>query len=69
MSENWRAAVHALMSESGHYKMVIEKIESMKPVVPSFDYGGNSNIEEIKFKLAQEKMWQSILTILKGVTQ
>jgi hypothetical protein len=67
MSEPWRAAVNEL-SQSGHYHMVIQKIESMEPVVPVFDYKNqsNSNIEEIKFKLAQKSMWELVLTILKG---
>lgn len=65
MSEPWRAAVNEL-SQSGHYQMVIQKIESMKPVVPVFNYKGESNFEEIKFKLAQEEFWKLVLTILKG---
>jgi hypothetical protein len=66
MSDVWKAAVHALMTESGHYKFVVEKIESLEPVVPVFDYKSQSNIEEIKFKLAQKEMWKLILTVLKG---
>jgi predicted transcriptional regulator len=65
MSEPWRAAVNEL-SQSGHYNMVIQKIESMEPVVPVFDYKNQSNFEEIKFKLAQKSMWELVLTILKG---
>ena len=65
MSEPWRAAVQDL-SQSGHYQMVIQKIESMEPVVPVFDYKNQSNIEEIKFKLAQKSMWELVLIILKG---
>ena len=67
MSEPWRAAVSEL-SQSGHYQMVIQKIESMVPVVPVFDYKNQSNFEEIKFKLAQKSMWELILTIMKGTT-
>ncbi len=67
MSEPWRAAVNEL-SQSGHYQMVIQKIESMAPVVPVFDYKNQSNFEEIKFKLAQKSMWELILTIMKGTT-
>jgi predicted transcriptional regulator len=67
MSEPWRSAVVELM-QNGHYKMVIQKIESMKPVVPVFNYKGDSNFEEIKFKLAQEEFWKLVLTIMKGNT-
>jgi hypothetical protein len=67
MSEPWRSAVNEL-SQSGHYKMVIQKIESMEPIVPVFDYNLQSNFEEIKFKLAQKEFWRLVLTILKGTT-
>ena len=66
MTEPWKAAVSELSQSSGHYKMVIQKIESMEPVVPVFDYRNQSNFEEIKFKLAQKSMWELILTIMKG---
>jgi hypothetical protein len=48
--------------------MVIQKIESMEPIVPVFDYKLQSNFEEIKFKLAQKEFWRLVLTILKGTT-
>jgi len=68
MSEPWKAAVSELR-QSGHYNMVIQKVESLEPVVPVFDYRGQSNFEEIKFKLAQRQFWELIVNVLKGNAQ
>lgn len=54
------------IGESPHYKNIVAKVQSLSPVVPTYDYFGASNIEEIKFKLAQKSMHDLVMSILKG---
>jgi hypothetical protein len=54
------------LSGSAHYANVVAKVESLAPIVPAFNYSGASNIEEIKFKLAQKAMHDLVMSILKG---
>lgn len=63
MPDPWKAYAKDLWG-SHPYKVVIAKVKSVAPVVPVFDYKGESNIEEIKFKLAQKSMHDLILSIL-----
>jgi hypothetical protein len=63
MTDPWKAYAKSLWS-AHEYKVVVEKVKSLAPVVPVFDYKGASNIEEIKFKLAQRDMHDLILRIL-----
>lgn len=51
--------------QSHFYRQAVAKIEELRPTVPRFDYKGESNIEEIKFKLAQLELHQTIISILK----
>lgn len=53
------------MRQSPYYLAVIHKIESLQPVIPPFNYSGDSNIEEIKFKLAQKVMLDLVLQHMK----
>ncbi len=59
----YRVSVEEL-SHVPHYRNIVAKIESLDPVVPAFNYAGVSNIEEIKFKLAQKSMLDLVLSIL-----
>ncbi len=52
--------------QAPQYQAVLHKVASLAPVVPTFNYAGESNIEEIKFKLAQREMLELVLTVLKG---
>ena len=63
MSDPWKAYAKDLWG-SHQYKVVIDKVKSLAPVVPVFNYSGDSNIEEIKFKLAQKSMHDLVLSIL-----
>jgi hypothetical protein len=59
----WMAYAKSLWG-AHEYKVVVEKVRSLSPVVPVFDYKGASNIEEIKFKLAQRDMHALVMSIL-----
>lgn len=66
MDVDYRAAKTALL-ESGqaiYYKAIVARIEKLAPVIPTFDYKGDSNIEEIKYRLAQRQMFDLIMNIL-----
>lgn len=52
------------LRDSPHFRNVVAKIESLSPIVPVFSYAGDSNIEEIKFKLAQKSMHELVMSIL-----
>lgn len=52
------------LSQSPYYQAIVRKIQSLAPVVPPFNYAGTSNIEEIKFKLAQKSMHELVMSIL-----
>lgn len=60
----WRVSVEEL-NVSPHYGNLVVKIASLSPVIPPFNYEGQSNIEEIKFKLAQKAMHDLIMQHLK----
>lgn len=61
----YRVSVEELRGNP-HYANVVAKVASLSPVVPAYDYKGESNIEEIKFKLAQKAMLDLVLSILNG---
>lgn len=64
MTDNaWMAYAKTLWG-AHEYKVVVDKVKSLSPVVPVFNYSGESNIEEIKFKLAQKSMHDLVLSIL-----
>ena len=66
MEVDFRAAKTALL-ESGmaiYYKTVVSKVQSLSPIIPSYDYSWESNIEEIKYKLAQRQLFTAIMNIL-----
>ena len=60
-----RLYAHNLL-QTHEYKVVLQAVEKVSPVVPVFDYKGEGNIEEIKFKLAQKQMHDLVMKILKG---
>ena len=62
---SYRTSV-AEIGQSPYYQNIVNKIASVSPVVPAFDYKGGSNIEEIKFKLAQREMHNLVMQILRG---
>lgn len=59
----FRAAVMEI-GQSPYYRAIVEKVESTRPVIPIFNYTGESNIEEIKYKLAQLQMHELVMSIL-----
>ena len=56
----------AEIGQSPQYQNILAKVASLSPVVPSYDFKGSSNIEEIKFKLAQREMHDLVMRVLKG---
>lgn len=58
-------AILAELWQSAYYRDRIALIEKLRPLIPSFQYKGESNIEEIKFKLAQQQMFDAIIALLK----
>ena len=62
---SYKTAV-AEIGQSPYYQAIVLKVESLAPMVPAFDYKGESNIEEIKFKLAQLQMLELVLRVMKG---
>ncbi len=60
----WQSSV-AELAPTPQYRNVVEKIKSLAPVIPAFSYKGESNIEEIKFKLAQREMHDLVMSILQ----
>lgn len=63
---NYRVSV-AEIQQSPYYRNIVDKVASLSPVVPPFDHKGQSNIETIKFKLAQREMHDLVMQILKGM--
>lgn len=59
----WRSYAASLWG-AHEYKVVVDKVRSLAPVVPAYDYKGNTNIEEIKAKLAQRDMHEMVMSIL-----
>lgn len=55
--------VHELQL-SHQYKVLVEFLKSRRPTVPAFDYAGPSNVEEIKFKLAQQQHHDLLMSII-----
>lgn len=49
---------------SHQYKVVMAFLESMRPVVPKFNHAGESNIETVKFMLAQQQHHDAIMAYL-----
>ena len=62
---HYKTAV-AEIGQSPYFQCIVNKIAELYPLVPAFDYKGQSNIEEIKFKLAQRELHTLIMRILKG---
>lgn len=62
---HYRAAV-AEIGPSPYYQNILQAVEKLAPLVPSYSYKGESNIEEIKYKLAQREMHTLILKVLRG---
>lgn len=54
----------AELSQSPYFKAIVHKLASLDPVVPAFKYDGESNIEEIKFKLAQRAMHELVMSVV-----
>lgn len=54
----------AELQQSPYYRAIVAEVARHVPVVPAFNYAGGSNIEEIKFKLAQRAMHELVMTIL-----
>lgn len=62
---SYRVSVAEII-QSPQYQNILTKVQSLSPVVPAFDFKGTSNIEEIKFKLAQREMHDLVMRILRG---
>ena len=62
---HYRTAVSEI-SQSPYYRNIVDKIASLAPLVPVYDFKGESNIEEIKFRLAQRAMHDLIMQVLRG---
>lgn len=63
---SYKAALTAL-NESGariYFQTIVSKIASLEPVVPRYNYSGESNIEEIKYKLAQKNFYDTVMQII-----
>lgn len=63
---DYRAA-KTMILDSGmsiYYKAVVAKVNSLKPIIPTYDFSGKSNIEEIKYKLAQDNLFNLIMQVL-----
>lgn len=56
----------AEIGQSPYYQNIVNKVQSLSPVVPAYDFRGAGNIEEIKFKLAQREMHELIMKVLRG---
>lgn len=54
----------AELSQSPYFRAIVHEIERRAPVIPAYDASGVSNIEEIKFKLAQRAMHELVMSIL-----
>lgn len=52
------------LSQAPQYGVILKKIADLAPIVPAYTYKGDSNIEEIKFKLAQREMHSLVMNIL-----
>jgi len=61
---NRKALIEELWS-SAHYRAVVEDMASHRPIVPQFDYKNQTNLEEIKFKLAQQQYHDFVMTFFK----
>lgn len=62
---HYKTAVSEL-SQSPYYQCVVNAIAKVAPLVPEFDYKGQTNIEEIKAKLAHRTMHDLVMKILRG---
>lgn len=62
---SYRTAV-AELGQSPYYQSIVNKVESLVPMVPAYNFKGASNIEEIKFKLAQRELHELVMRVLKG---
>ena len=58
-----RASVENLR-DSADYRSVVQAIERMEPIIPEYDYTGPTNIEMIKARLAERRMYRAILNVL-----
>lgn len=55
----------AVLWQGAEYREVVAAVASLVPLIPRFDYKNQSNIEEIKFKLAQKEMHETVMRLLK----
>lgn len=53
------------LRQSPYYIAILDKVENLRMPIPPFNYSGESNIEEIKFKLAQNQMLDLVLQHMK----
>jgi hypothetical protein len=60
----FKVSVEELKPRSALTKNIVAKLQSLAPVVPAFNYAGESNIEEIKFKLAQRSMHALVMSVV-----
>jgi hypothetical protein len=56
----------AEIGQSPYYQAIVRRVQECAPIVPAYHYAGDSNIEEIKFKLAQREMHALVMSILAG---
>ena len=54
--------------QSLQYRQIVDVVAELRPVVPQFDYKTGGNIEELKFKLAQQQMHDTVMSVLKPNT-
>ena len=62
---SYRTSV-AELCQSPYYQSILNKVASLLPPVPSYNFMGDSNVEEIKYKLAQRDMHELVMRVLKG---
>lgn len=62
---NYKVAV-AEIGHSPYYQAILQAVEKLAPLVPEFEHTGTSNIETIKYKLAQRGMHALIMRVLRG---
>lgn len=55
--------IHELQM-SHQYKVLAAYLQSLRPLVPQFDHAGQSNIETVKFMLAQQQHHDLIMKII-----
>lgn len=54
---------------SSYYRERVQMVEKLKPSIPRFAYDGDSNIEEIKYKLARLQAIEDVLSLIKPQTE